>query len=318
MQPLVGVPPAETLDDRAPGATAGVPVPGVVLIVVNGEPVCIPLRTARPLEIGRQIERFSRDERLSRQHLRVDAKAGHFRVRDLGSRNGTFVDGVRVDRVVTDRDASSEPDGDRVLLLAEDVRPFEMNPVTVNEGEVVGPRLRDPRHGRAVAPTVETTAVLGRRLWQGTVRDDTPDAERPPSRLRPTRSSARPFPRRWPTRLLLGRHAADAFCGSRQGARARAAGRGPLPGRDRRARPRRQAKLLRSSRPVRSPRRHRTEKALPDVLARSTEGPPHECRAGILVPAADLFYRLDNAAQRGRLACAAGASRARSRSTSPW
>lgn len=162
MQPLVGAPPAETLDDRAPGAAAGAPVPGVVLIVVNGEPVCIPFRTARPLEVGRQIERFSQDDRLSRQHLRVDAKAGHFRVRDLGSRNGTFVDGVRVEGGHIADAGSVVRAGRTLLLLVDDVRPFENDPVVVRDGEVVGPRLRETLATVRVAATEgDNLLVLG-------------------------------------------------------------------------------------------------------------------------------------------------------------
>ena len=40
------------------------------------------------------------DETLSRRHFRIREEAGDYRIRDMGSRNGSFVDGVRVEETV--------------------------------------------------------------------------------------------------------------------------------------------------------------------------------------------------------------------------
>src|SRR5262245_25088231 len=61
-----------------------------------------------PLVLGRRRLAFGEgapdDERISRAHLRLPL-AEHVRLEDLGSHNGSFVDGRRVDRAVLDAGA---------------------------------------------------------------------------------------------------------------------------------------------------------------------------------------------------------------------
>jgi DNA-binding NtrC family response regulator len=71
------------------------PAAPLVLHLPGGE--LVPLD--RPLTIGqsRRCDVVLRDPRVSREHCGVEPDAGGVRVRDLGSTNGTFVNGVRVD-----------------------------------------------------------------------------------------------------------------------------------------------------------------------------------------------------------------------------
>jgi class 3 adenylate cyclase len=57
------------------------------------------LRLHRPLEIGRDCDGLLlTDAMLSRRHLRVSSTGGRVMLEDLGSTNGTFIDGVPVPR----------------------------------------------------------------------------------------------------------------------------------------------------------------------------------------------------------------------------
>ena len=63
------------------------------------------------MRIGRAAdsEVSLRDARVSRQHARVHARDGHLVLTDLGSTNGTRVNGQRITEVVLG-------DGDRILV----------------------------------------------------------------------------------------------------------------------------------------------------------------------------------------------------------
>jgi hypothetical protein len=70
----------------------------VVLALVRpgGEPIAL----FEGLRIGRNDDNdvVVTDGRVSRHHARIDAESGGFAIEDLRSSNGTFVDGVRVQR----------------------------------------------------------------------------------------------------------------------------------------------------------------------------------------------------------------------------
>jgi hypothetical protein len=87
---------------RAPRATLEIREPGRLSrrVVVAG-----------PMRIGRAAEGevHLRDPRASRQHARVDSRDGHLVLTDLGSTNGTRVNGQRVSEVVLG-------DGDRIIV----------------------------------------------------------------------------------------------------------------------------------------------------------------------------------------------------------
>jgi DNA-binding NtrC family response regulator len=71
-------------------------VPGLVLLWSAGAPTCRPFDARAGLLLGRSGTPAVADPRLSRKHAEVTSRAGSWRVRDLGTTNGTFVDGRRV------------------------------------------------------------------------------------------------------------------------------------------------------------------------------------------------------------------------------
>src|SRR5689334_13109383 len=79
------------------------------------------------------------DERMSREHASVRRTGGEWRVRDLGSRNGTFVDGARIGGEVACRGDVVVRVGHSVFLLLADGRGYDRAPA---DGDiVVGPEL---------------------------------------------------------------------------------------------------------------------------------------------------------------------------------
>ena len=139
---------AETLDDRADGARVaprGPSHPGILIVFSAGAPLArvVPIGEGSALEIGREAPGFTEiaDARLSRRHARIGVESGRFRVRDLGSRNGTSVDGKPLTDETLCDGACVIRIGGTLLLTCDDVRPFE-NGVTVDGGRIVGPSLR--------------------------------------------------------------------------------------------------------------------------------------------------------------------------------
>ena len=125
------------------------PVPGLVLIWSGGKACCAPIRLdGKPVILGRyQTDDVTvvDDDRISRRHTKIALRAGGVRVTDLESRNGTYVDGVRV----TDESYATPPRvlrlGQSLLLFVADVRPFRSAGVDVRADEVIGPTLRRAR-----------------------------------------------------------------------------------------------------------------------------------------------------------------------------
>ena len=92
-----GVPAAEPAPSEPPGAAVAA---GGVLVVTAGNAIGRRLDLADELVIGRRAEgdgRLGDDPRLSRRHARIARSAsGEVTIEDLGSANGTFVNGERV------------------------------------------------------------------------------------------------------------------------------------------------------------------------------------------------------------------------------
>src|SRR5687768_10671759 len=97
--------PMEDTIDRTDvrGDPSGHPAPGVVLVFCSGRPVlqafpCGP-NPGATLIIGRStdVDVTIHDARLSRQHAELRWSGESWSVRDLGSHNGTFVDGKPVE-----------------------------------------------------------------------------------------------------------------------------------------------------------------------------------------------------------------------------
>jgi pSer/pThr/pTyr-binding forkhead associated (FHA) protein len=68
-----------------------------VIVVTQQDRVPLQVLVEGRLDVGRECDGLLlADERVSRHHLRLEMVDGHMVVADLGSSNGTFVDGVRV------------------------------------------------------------------------------------------------------------------------------------------------------------------------------------------------------------------------------
>ncbi len=91
------------------------------LIVISGGPVGLmyQVRTNVPMVIGRGLDADIRleDEGVSRRHAQVMVRGSHHVVEDLGSSNGTFVNGARIRRHVLQ-------DGDKVQIGSVSVLKF--------------------------------------------------------------------------------------------------------------------------------------------------------------------------------------------------
>jgi len=150
----------ERLDARE---TAGQPkAPGLVLILERERPTTLPFRLEGPLEFGRESPQSLKDEHVSRRHARVALDEGGLRITDLGSRNGTFVDGVQLRNEAVFREPRVLRVGRNLLLFAPDVTPFERFPTALRSGVIVGPTLRKAYAsiGRA-AKAGDTVLVCG-------------------------------------------------------------------------------------------------------------------------------------------------------------
>jgi DNA-binding NtrC family response regulator len=136
---------AETADASRELATGDArPRPGVIVVFSGSSALslALPLDDA-PLVIGRAGELGARlpDERLSRSHCTIAVSSGGWLVRDLGSRNGTFVDGAPVEGEIALVSPTVIRAADTLVLPCADVSAFPG--VTTAGGLVAGPRMRD-------------------------------------------------------------------------------------------------------------------------------------------------------------------------------
>jgi DNA-binding NtrC family response regulator len=135
--------------------------PGIV-IVFSGAPVLkvLPMRGARLL-LGRDVDGFPDDDRVSRRHVEVVREGSALKVRDLGSRNGSFLGGAPL----RDEAAVTTPAvlrlGKTVALVVADVHAY-LGDVERDAGRVEGPTLgRAMAKLRRVAESGENVLVLG-------------------------------------------------------------------------------------------------------------------------------------------------------------
>ncbi len=144
----------------------GSPLPGVVLIFVADRPTMVSaaLSDDRRFVVGRgAFAGALEDGRASREHAAVCARDGAFEVTDAGSRNGTFLDGVRIDGAKAVRAAAGSilRVGQSLVLFAADVRPFERPKHDPAAGDVViGPTLAAAHARIARAGSVSGVALL--------------------------------------------------------------------------------------------------------------------------------------------------------------
>jgi DNA-binding NtrC family response regulator len=132
---------SDALDDRS-GRPA---VPGALLIWSQRRPVCVPFAfKGGALELGRdELDAAGlSDGRVSRAHLHLERTDAGWRCTDRGSRNGTWVDGVRCERTVERADAVVVRVGQTLLLTVDDVRAFDAPAVHETDERVAGPAMR--------------------------------------------------------------------------------------------------------------------------------------------------------------------------------
>ncbi|MCE9579637.1 MAG: sigma 54-interacting transcriptional regulator [Deltaproteobacteria bacterium] len=140
----------------------GAATPGVVLVFSGREPTTqvIP-GGARGVQIGRgqPADGGVNDSLLSRQHARIEPTADGWKVSDLGSRNGTAVDGNPVrETVQLGPGLHVLRAGESLFLLLPDIRAFLASTTLSTEAFVLGPTMQQTWH--EIAHAASTSATL--------------------------------------------------------------------------------------------------------------------------------------------------------------
>lgn len=116
--------------------------PGLLLLFGAGRPAtaCIPI-PGDAVELGREHPAFiaHADLRISRRHVLVRCEHDHWTVTDLDSRNGTFVDGERLESRRTTRLTRVLRIGDSLLVPIQDLGPLQRLGVRFADGRIDGP-----------------------------------------------------------------------------------------------------------------------------------------------------------------------------------
>ena len=231
----------ETIEDVSSVVAGPPPQPTVVLVAAGTEVVHQafvvgdgPLLVGRVGAVGDGVELD--DDRVSRQHASIERRARQWIVRDLGSRNGTFVDG---ERLLADSQASGDRVlrvGHSVLLLIDDGRGHDEAPVDEDDA-VVGPelaRVYEEVRRHAIAPTllIHGESGAGKELAARAFHEAGPRANGPFVAV-----NCAAIPEGVAERLLFGARK-GAYSRRHRRGRLRAGGprRHPVPRRGRRAR----------------------------------------------------------------------------------
>ena len=115
--------------------------PGVVVVFSGQSAAARAIELAdAPLELGRGNNLD--DARVSRRHTRVAFEAGRFVATDLGSQNGTFVDGVQLAANGSASLTRVLRLGDSLLVPVGDIGPFLAHGVTTVDGFIRGPAMQ--------------------------------------------------------------------------------------------------------------------------------------------------------------------------------
>lgn len=118
------------------------PLPGLLLVFSGGVPRCEALAVpSTGLVLGRGHGGLE-DPHLSREHALVSLTEGDLSVKDLGSRNGTFINGARVNAALPLTSSDVLRVGESVFLACTDLRSYFGARVAVSDGLVIGPRMR--------------------------------------------------------------------------------------------------------------------------------------------------------------------------------
>jgi DNA-binding NtrC family response regulator len=152
-------------DSDVVGSERDAPVPGLVIVWTGEEPALTAMRLPPAgLVLGRELlgevaATRGKDDRISRLHARIRSTARGFTVTDLGSRNGSFVDGrPLVDGEIAATGGAVVRAGRTLVLLVDDVRRFEDASIEVQGELIAGPTLVE------VWSDAERAARLGETL----------------------------------------------------------------------------------------------------------------------------------------------------------
>ncbi len=157
----------ETLDQTGrlgPGEVASAPaIPGLVLVFAAGQPAAVAIPFAGgELELGRDHPAFAAhpDPRLSRRHVAIRFD-GRFRASDLGSRNGTSVDGAPLPAGAAREVTRAIRAGDSLIVPVRDLGAFERLGVRIDGDRVEGPALQEVLRTAAQAAQLGATLHIG-------------------------------------------------------------------------------------------------------------------------------------------------------------
>jgi hypothetical protein len=130
--------------------------PGLLLIFARGKPVATPVHVHRARDLGRDDVELAdqHDARMSRRHVRLERDGHKIVVHDLGSRNGTSVDGVPLEAGSSRVATRVVRIGDCLLVPVKDLRAFERFGVKRTGDRVEGPALQEVLAQVALAATV--------------------------------------------------------------------------------------------------------------------------------------------------------------------
>ena len=135
-----------TVDDVSSFSADDAPVPAIVMVASGTQRsqlvLPVPAELGRRIAVGDTVHEID-DERMSRDHARVVVEGGMWRIADRDSRNGTYVDGERVQGEVRRRGDVVLRLGHSVFVLVADGRG--------HGGESAGEQVVGPELGRVYA-----------------------------------------------------------------------------------------------------------------------------------------------------------------------
>lgn len=136
---------SETIDETALSFAkeGGAPLPGLVLVFSAGQALLSPMIGTSEIVLGRgEIRGVElRDSCMSRRHATVGHSRGKWIITDQGSRNGSYLNGERVEGRVETAENAVLRTGETLSLLCSDIRPFLEHHVDLKGEYVVGPRM---------------------------------------------------------------------------------------------------------------------------------------------------------------------------------
>jgi len=154
-----------TVTDQIPVLRTRPPSPGMVLVWAAKKACCRAIAfNGRTLVIGREascdIVADENDDAASRRHAEVSIVGDHLVVRDLGSKNGTFVNGVRVTAAQSFPLPSIVRVGSSVFVARADVGDFVDRSTLYRGDSVIGPDMEKVWDQIVAAAKAERTLII--------------------------------------------------------------------------------------------------------------------------------------------------------------